>query len=75
VIAGGRETVSRGGPRQDRRTLDFPHIVLLLGLLLLGTSALSGWLHGTELSISVLSLAEGAGGDALRYERHAALLV
>jgi NhaP-type Na+/H+ or K+/H+ antiporter len=29
--------------------------------LLLGTSALSGWLHGTVLSISVLSLAAGAG--------------
>ena len=35
--------------------------MLVLGLLLLVTSALSGWLHGTVLSISVLSLAVGAG--------------
>jgi sodium/hydrogen antiporter len=55
-----------GGRRrgQDRCTLDFADIVLVLGLLLLVTSALSGWLHGTVLSISVLSLAVGAGLSA-----------
>jgi NhaP-type Na+/H+ or K+/H+ antiporter len=53
--------VRRHAAGQEEETLDFPDIVLVFGLLLLVTSALSGWLHGTVLSISVLSLAVGAG--------------
>src|SRR3954464_7485366 len=41
--------------------LDLPQVLLLLGVLLTTAAALSGWLHGTVLSISVLSLAAGVG--------------
>src|SRR3954453_23100172 len=41
--------------------LDLPEVLLVLGLLLTAAAALSGWLHGTVLSISVLSLAAGIG--------------
>ena len=41
--------------------LDLPEVLLVLGALLTATAALSGWLHGTVLSISVLSLAAGIG--------------
>jgi NhaP-type Na+/H+ or K+/H+ antiporter len=41
--------------------LDLPEVLLVLGLLLTVAAALSGWLHGTVLSISVLSLAAGIG--------------
>jgi NhaP-type Na+/H+ or K+/H+ antiporter len=41
--------------------LDLPEVLLVLGLLLTAAAALSGWLHGTVLSISVLSLAAGGG--------------
>jgi NhaP-type Na+/H+ or K+/H+ antiporter len=37
----------------------FPEALLILGLLLTVTAGLSGWLHGTVLSISVLSVAAG----------------
>jgi NhaP-type Na+/H+ or K+/H+ antiporter len=40
--------------------IEFAEAVLLLGLLLGTVAALSGWLHGTVLSASVLSLAAGA---------------
>jgi len=39
--------------------IEFPEAVLLLGLLLGTVAALSGWLHGTVLSASVLSLGAG----------------
>ena len=39
----------------------FPEALLLLGLSLGAAAALSGWLHGTVLSISVLSVAAGIG--------------
>jgi sodium/hydrogen antiporter len=39
--------------------LDLPEVLLVLGLLLTAAAGLSGWLHGTVLSISVLSLAAG----------------
>lgn len=39
--------------------IGFPEALLLLGLLLAVASALSGWLHGTVLSISVLSVLAG----------------
>jgi sodium/hydrogen antiporter len=41
--------------------LDLPEVLLVLGVLLIAAAALSGWLHGTVLSISVLSLAAGIG--------------
>src|SRR5262249_51603948 len=41
--------------------LDLPEILLVLGALLTAAAGLSGWLHGTVLSISVLSLAAGVG--------------
>ena len=41
--------------------LGFAEALLLLGTLLAVAAALSGWLHGTVLSISVLSVAAGAG--------------
>jgi NhaP-type Na+/H+ or K+/H+ antiporter len=41
--------------------LGFAEALLVLGLLLAGAAALSGWLHGTVLSISVLSVAAGVG--------------
>ena len=41
--------------------LDLPEVLLVLGVLLTAAAALSGWLHGTVLSISVLSLAAGVG--------------
>jgi sodium/hydrogen antiporter len=41
--------------------LDLPEVLLVLGLLLTAAAGLSGWLHGTVLSISVLSLAAGVG--------------
>lgn len=40
--------------------IGFAEALLLLGLLLTVAAALSGWLHGTVLSISVLSVAAGA---------------
>lgn len=40
-------------------TIGFAEALLLLGLLLGIGAALSGWLHGTVLSISVLSVAAG----------------
>jgi NhaP-type Na+/H+ or K+/H+ antiporter len=39
--------------------IGFSNALLLLGLLLVVTAGLSGWLHGTVLSISVLSVAAG----------------
>ncbi|HKI92747.1 MAG TPA: cation:proton antiporter [Gaiellaceae bacterium] len=39
--------------------IEFPDAVLLIGVLLGTTAALSGWLHGTVLSTSVLSLLAG----------------
>ncbi len=39
--------------------LGFAEALLILGLLLAVAAALSGWLHGTVLSISVLSLGAG----------------
>jgi NhaP-type Na+/H+ or K+/H+ antiporter len=41
--------------------LDLAQVLLILGLLLTAAAGLSGWLHGTVLSISVLSLAAGIG--------------
>jgi hypothetical protein len=41
--------------------LGFSGSVLLVGGLLLGASALSGWLRGTVLSVSVLPVAAGIG--------------
>jgi sodium/hydrogen antiporter len=41
--------------------LDLPEVLLVLGVLLTVAAALSGWLHGTVLSISVLSVAAGVG--------------
>jgi sodium/hydrogen antiporter len=41
--------------------LDLPQVLLVLGVLLTVAAGLSGWLHGTVLSISVLSLAAGVG--------------
>ena len=37
----------------------FPEALLIIGVLLLAAAALSGWLHGTVLSISVLSVLAG----------------
>ncbi len=37
----------------------FAEALLLIGVLLFGAAALSGWLHGAVLSISVLSVAAG----------------
>jgi len=39
--------------------LSFPEALLILGALLVSAAALSGWLHGTVLSISVLSVLAG----------------
>jgi sodium/hydrogen antiporter len=39
--------------------IEFPAALLLLGLLLSVAASLSGWLHGTVLSISVLSVVTG----------------
>lgn len=39
----------------------FPEALLVVGLLLAAASALSGWLHGAVLSISVLSVLAGVG--------------
>lgn len=39
--------------------IDFPLALVLLGALLLIASGLSGWLHGTVLSIAVLAVAGG----------------
>lgn len=41
--------------------IGFAEGLLILGLLLAVVAALSGWLHGTVLSISVLSVAAGVG--------------
>ena len=41
--------------------IGFAEALLLLGLLLAGAAALSGWLRGTVLSISVLSVVAGIG--------------
>src|SRR3954451_15444847 len=41
--------------------LDLSEVLLVLGLLLTVAAALSGWLHGTVLSISVLSVVAGVG--------------
>ncbi|HXV32386.1 MAG TPA: cation:proton antiporter [Gaiellaceae bacterium] len=41
--------------------IGFAEGLLILGLLLAVAAALSGWLHGTVLSISVLSVAVGVG--------------
>jgi NhaP-type Na+/H+ or K+/H+ antiporter len=40
-------------------SLGFSEAILLIGLLLASAAALSGWLHGTVLSTSVLSLLAG----------------
>ena len=40
-------------------SIGFPEAVLVLGLLLGAAAGLSGWLHGTVLSTSVLSLGAG----------------
>ncbi len=39
--------------------IGFGEALLILGLLLSTAAALSGWLHGTVLSISVLSVVAG----------------
>ncbi len=41
--------------------IGFPEALLILGALLIAAAGLSGWLHGTVLSISVLSVAAGIG--------------
>ncbi|HEU4449056.1 MAG TPA: cation:proton antiporter [Gaiellaceae bacterium] len=41
--------------------IGFAEALLILGLLLASAAALSGWLHGTVLSISVLSVVAGVG--------------
>ena len=41
--------------------IGFAEALLILGLLLAVAAALSGWLHGTVLSISVLSVVAGVG--------------
>ena len=45
--------------------LAFPEIVLVVGLLLLVASGLSGLAHGTVVSLSVLAVAAGMGMDAV----------
>jgi sodium/hydrogen antiporter len=48
--------------------IGFAEALLLLGILLSAAAALSGWLHGTVLSISVLSVLTGvalAAGDVI----------
>jgi NhaP-type Na+/H+ or K+/H+ antiporter len=40
--------------------IGFAQAILILGVLLVAAAALSGWLHGTVLSISVLSVAAGS---------------
>ena len=39
--------------------IGFAEALLILGVLLCAAAALSGWLHGTVLSISVLSVGAG----------------
>jgi sodium/hydrogen antiporter len=39
--------------------IGFPEALLIVGFLLVAAAGLSGWLHGTVLSISVLSVAAG----------------
>lgn len=41
--------------------IGFPEALLILGTLLISAAGLSGWLHGTVLSISVLSVLAGIG--------------
>ncbi len=41
--------------------ISFPEALLILGVLLVAAAGLSGWLHGTVLSISVLSVVAGVG--------------
>ena len=45
--------------------IEFTHALLIIGALLAVAAALSGWLHGTVLSISVLSVATGIALSAL----------
>lgn len=45
--------------------LEFTHALLVMGTLLAVAAGLSGWLHGTVLSISVLSVAAGVALSAL----------
>jgi len=39
--------------------IGFPEALLVVGFLLVAGAGLSGWLHGTVLSISVLSVTAG----------------
>src|SRR5918994_430199 len=58
--------------------IGFAEALLLLGLLLGLAAALSGWLHGTVLSISVLSVAAGvvlAAADVVSVEPNAEIVV
>ena len=58
--------------------LGFGEALLLLGLLLGLAAALSGWLHGTVFSISVLSVAAGvvlAAADVVSVEPNAEIVV
>lgn len=58
--------------------IDFSDALLLLGLLLAAAAGLSGWLHGTVLSISVLSVAAGIAlslGDVISVTPGATIVV
>lgn len=46
-------------------SLPFPELVLVLGLLLVVTGALSGLAHGTVISVSILAVAAGMALDLL----------
>lgn len=45
-------------------SIDFPAALLLVGVVLVVAAGLSGWLHGTVLSVSVLAVAAGVGLSA-----------
>ena len=56
----------------------FPEALLILGVLLTVTAGLSGWLHGTVLSISVLSVLAGMAlsyGDVVEASPGAEIVV
>ncbi len=58
--------------------ITFPEALLILGALLTVAAALSGWLHGTVLSISVLSVLAGlvlSWADVIAVEPGAELIV
>jgi NhaP-type Na+/H+ or K+/H+ antiporter len=58
--------------------IGFPEALLVVGFLLVAGAGLSGWLHGTVLSISVLSVAAGialALADVIDADPTAAIVV